>query len=252
MTLWGAVRVLLSRWYITVAGLLLSLALAGVTFSLVPMQYTSTGTAVLVQPRQTGGPATNPLLDFDSGLSTTALILEQSLSAPETKPMVTVSSSDTFTVENAGSTDVSAQTVQPFLTVVAKSTSSDSASEIVDRVLDLAGQQLNERQRAMHVLAIRDIHLQNVVDATPPKPVLGTPLAATAAAFILGMLITAGLALLVERFTARRAAGRREAFRTRAQEELTRGVVSWPQAGPDEERPRAANGYRPVPNGLRS
>jgi hypothetical protein len=65
VTLSKTMRVLLVRWYITAPGLLLSLAIAGVAFSLVPPQYRSDGTAVLVQLKPPGLNSANPLLTFD-------------------------------------------------------------------------------------------------------------------------------------------------------------------------------------------
>ena len=238
MTLSGSVRTLLARWYITVPGVLLSLALAGITFAVVPMQYSSTGTAVLVQPKKVVGEQANPFLNFDAGLATTALILQQQLSTPAIKPLIVNSKSDTFTVENAGSAEVSNQTVQPFLTVVTKSTSKDSATQIVERVLQLAADDLSERQSSMHVLAINRIKLANVIEPTLPKPVLITPLAATGAGFVLGLIVTFLVAMAVERSTVKRATRKQEVFATRAQEEMARRVVQWPQpADEDVVRP---------------
>lgn len=47
-------RALLRSWYITMPGFLLSVAAAAVAFVLVPQHYTSSGTAVLVQPKLPG------------------------------------------------------------------------------------------------------------------------------------------------------------------------------------------------------
>src|SRR5882672_5861306 len=90
MTLRSLVRTLIVKWYVMIPGLLLSLAMAGVTFSVVAPTYSSSGVAVLVQPKQQGGNSTNPLLNFDPSLNTTASIMIQSLNSPVIAPRVSV------------------------------------------------------------------------------------------------------------------------------------------------------------------
>jgi len=186
--------------------LLLSLALAGVTFVLVPSQYSSSGIAVLVQPKQTTMRTTadaNPLLNFDSSLSTTALILVQSLDTPETNEQLGLPahpgllSGERFTVKDVGDTNVGDQIVQPFIYINAFSATPEGSAQIVARVQAYAQQELVVRQRGMRVSQQNFIRVDSVVDPTTPKPFLGLALAATGAALLLGLIVTVALALLI-------------------------------------------------------
>jgi capsular polysaccharide biosynthesis protein len=212
MTLRNALRVLLVRWYITIPGILLSLALAAVTFVLAPPQYSSSGVAVLVQPKQSGkDPTTNPFLDFDSSLSTTALIIVQALDTPEAAAQIGLSpGGDSYTVKDVGTIDVGDQVVQPFIYIKSQASTAQASADIVNQVVEMGRQDLLDRQKSMRVLPQNYIKLDNVVDTTPPKPVLVVALAATGAVLLLGLIATFGLALLAQRAAASRRA-RREA-----------------------------------------
>src|ERR1700704_6261830 len=73
-------RALLVRWYITVPGILLSLGLAGGAYSFFPPQFGSNSTVVLIPAAQHGS---NSLLNFETGLSTSAEIIVESMNDPQ-------------------------------------------------------------------------------------------------------------------------------------------------------------------------
>lgn len=220
MTLSKTMSVLLVRWYITVPGLLLSLAIAGVALTLIPPQYRSEGTAVLVQPKPPGLNSANPLLNFDASLNTTTLILVQALNSPEVGNQLGLTPGrDTFTVKNAGSVAVSDGQQEPFISVTAQSTDPATSADIVARVMDMARQELSYRQNSLNVPTRNAISLESVVDATPPEPVRGTSLAASAAAFMLGIIATIAAARLWD-FAAQR-------IRHPAGKEIGQSPVSW-------------------------
>jgi capsular polysaccharide biosynthesis protein len=170
--------------------LLLSLAIAGVAFSIVPQQYKSDGTAVLVQPKPPGLNSANPLLTFDNSLSTTALIIVQALNSPEVANQLVTPGEDTYTVKAAGSVAVADGQQEPFISVTAQSSDPARSADIVARVMDTAQQELVNRQNALKVPTRNAITLESVVNATPPKPILARPLAASAASFLLGIITT--------------------------------------------------------------
>ena len=212
MTLRGTVRILLSKWYVVVAGMLFSVLFGVVVFTAVPAQYTSTGLAVLVQPRLTErGPYTNPLLNFDPSLSTTALVIVQSLDTPGAAEQAGVmSKAESYTVEQAG-TDVggtTGQVVQPFISVKTKASSAARSTELVDAVLGLARQELVDQQKDLRVLPQKFIRLQDLGYTSVPTPVRALKFAATGAALLLGFCLTFGLALLLHRWEASRKAKR--------------------------------------------
>jgi hypothetical protein len=210
MTLRSTFRVLLLKWYITIPGLLLSLALAGATFVLAPPQYSSNAIAVLVQPKLTGKDApanANPLLNFDNSLSTTALILVQALDTPEAAASIGLyPGGDSYTIKDVGDVQVGDQIVQPFIYIKSEASTPDGAATIVDGVLGMAAQDLQDRQRSLKVLQQNYVKLDDVVPPSPPQPVLGIALGATGAALILGLIATWGFAMWSERRSERRRA----------------------------------------------
>ncbi|MDT7645092.1 MAG: hypothetical protein QOC75_2092 [Pseudonocardiales bacterium] len=210
MTFASTFRVLLARWYITIPGLLLSLALAGLTFLAVPPQYSSNAVAVLVQPKLHGkDPTTNPFLTFDSSLSTTALIIVQALDTPETAASIGLSpGGDSYTVKDVGTIDVGDQVVQPFIYIKSQASTEQAAVDIVNNVLDLASQDLLDRQKDNKVLPQNLIKLNDVVGTSPPKPVLGIALAAAGGALLLVLLATTLLAFRADKAAAKRRAAR--------------------------------------------
>src|SRR5207244_2057210 len=91
-------RALLVRWYITVPGILISLAFAASTYVLLPPQFSSTSTVVLIPAAQHGK---NSLLNFDTGLSTSAEIVVQAMNDPQVATdMGLVKGQDKVTVVN--------------------------------------------------------------------------------------------------------------------------------------------------------
>jgi capsular polysaccharide biosynthesis protein len=231
MTSSNTARVLLVRWRITVPGLILSLAVAAVAFGLVPARYTSGGTAVLVQPKQPGSTSsTNPLLTFDPSLNTTAMIVVQVLNAPQVATELGLNpDEDSFTVKNAGSVAVTDGVEQPFISITAQSLEPARSQDIVDRVMAKAQQELTDRQNALRVSERSSIIMESVVDATPPKPVLGVPLAASAVSFLLGTAVTTIIAIGWDRRLARRRR-RRDARDHQVGKTIDLAIIPWSPA----------------------
>jgi capsular polysaccharide biosynthesis protein len=206
MTLSSTVRTLLRRWCITVPGLMLSLAIAGITFILIPPHYTSSGIAVLVQPKRPESLTTaNPLLAFDQSMDTSALMLAEALNTPAIGYGLGLTpGTDTFTVKNVGSADTGAGTNQPFVYVTARSSTPQKAADIVVDVMDMARQELADRQAALHVTRHNEISLESVVNATKPKLAPGVSLAVAGGALTLGIIMTIIVAYARDGVLARR------------------------------------------------
>jgi hypothetical protein len=230
---------MLARWYLTVPGLMLSLAMAGLVFGAVPWQYQSTGVAVLVPTKQNGAPSgtdadrTNPLMNFENSLSTTAMIMVQQLSTPEAQDALVSSPTDTFKAKNAADSStpsVGSSTVQPFIYITAKSFSQSEAPALVERVLSTAAQQLAAQQKAMRVRPLSLIQLQPVVGPTEAKPVLIIPFAATGAALMLGVLLTCGAVMGLQRVSLRNA--RRQRRLAGVDRYTGPGQSPWPSSTP--------------------
>jgi hypothetical protein len=208
------VGLLLARWYVTVMGILLSLVLAAVAFSYFPVQYSSSATAVLVPPKLRG---INPMLGFDAGVSTTALVLVQALDSPEVADKLGIlpaasatlhPGQDTYTVTNDGSVDLRDDGVdRPFFTITAQSLTPERSEGIVAQVLDEARVQLDDRQASMHVSKASSLGVQTVAGPTPADVVLTTSLKAVGIALVLGLSGTVVAACAVERTARRRQPG---------------------------------------------
>jgi hypothetical protein len=183
----------LRSWYVTVPGVLVSLIVAGAVFGLVPVQYTSSGVAVLVQQKKPlAASAANPLLAGDGSLNTTALTLIEALTtgAVEQRLGVPDGGSDTYTVTNVGSSTVADGADHPFLYITARSDDAQRSADIVAGVLEQARQELSTRQSDVRVRQQNQIKLQSVVDPTTPKAVLVTRFAFSATALVLGLILT--------------------------------------------------------------
>lgn len=214
MALSNSVRTVLSRWYIMIPGLILSLAIAAVTFARIPPQYTSSGLAVLVQSKQPGSNTDNPLLNFNPGLNTTALIIRQALDAPETAIELGLTpGEDTFTVKNV---DRANSDSGPFIYVTAQSSRPAKSADIVTSVLDRARRDLADRQNSLHVSSHNVIRLESVVDATAPKVVANVALAVSGVALMLGLIVTIFFACACDRWIVSRAMRRGRVHASRA------------------------------------
>jgi capsular polysaccharide biosynthesis protein len=207
VTVLGAIQILRARWFTTIAGLMFSLAVAGVAFSLVPPVYMSSGAAMLVQSRQPGlnptNSSSNPLLNFDPSLNTTSSMLIKTISTADVATQVEASGDGSFTVKNVDVTATS-PSEQPFIYVTSRSPTPDASVALVNRVLDMARQELVNQQRDLRVLPTRYIKLQSVVYPTKPKLVLGRPALVGGVALMVGIAITVAVALLRESSLARR------------------------------------------------
>lgn len=75
---------------------------------------------------------------------------------------------------------------------------------IVSWVIDLARQDLADRQRDLKVAARKAVTLKNVVDPTPAKPLWFVPVSATGGTLLLGLMLAAAVAWNLERAATRR------------------------------------------------
>lgn len=216
MTLQSMARALGTHWFWTIAGLMVSIAVAGVTFNEVPPTYSSSGIGVLVQPRQQAGRVANPLLNFDPSLSTNAVILIQTLNSPIVQNQVALTARSTYDVKNVGNSATGDPGMQPLLYFTTQANDPGESAAMVDRLMSLAGQELVDRQHDLRARPNTYIRFDRVVDPTAPKYVVGSQVAASGAALLAGLLATAGLIIFGERSRQRRAERVREKAPTTA------------------------------------
>jgi capsular polysaccharide biosynthesis protein len=198
-------RILAGRWYILVAGLLLSLILAAIAYSQIPPRYTSRGTAVLLQPQQRRVNPDNPLLSFDKGQNTTASIVVQALSSPQVPAELGLTGRETFSVKNSGGDGfINIGADQPFISVTAQSSEPTRSPEIVAQVMARAQQELANLQGALQVSKRNNLMLESIIDPTPAKRVLDGQMRALGAVLLVGIAITVTIAWAYDQIMSRR------------------------------------------------
>lgn len=219
MDFWGTVLIVLRRWYVALPAFLLSIGAAVGVYSSIPTLYVSNAVLVLTIP-PTGGSLpsdpdrpnglTNPLLNFDWGLSMSASILIQVISAPETAESLGVrpEGDTTFTATN-GSTNPEALDGGPFVYIEGTSMSPAGARDIVTRVRDRARIELAGRQRQLNAPLATYITMNEMVPPTEPQPQRGGKTRGAAAALLLGVLASLAAVFSLESFLDARRRRRR-------------------------------------------
>jgi hypothetical protein len=198
MDFWQTISILFRRWYVALPAFLLSILAALAVYASIPKVYVSTSVLVLTLPT-TGStlPAdadkprdqTNPLLNFDRGLSTSAAILIQALGTPEVAADLGVppGSETYFTVSN-GSTNPELMITGPFVFIQGHSATSDGAMDIVRKVSERADVELADRQRELKAPPSTFITAVKVVPPTTAEAQGGNRVRPAAAAMALGII----------------------------------------------------------------
>jgi capsular polysaccharide biosynthesis protein len=204
MTSASLLRVLLVRWYITVAGLLLSLVMAAAAYTLIPVRYESSSTVVLVQPQQPGAGQSNPLLDLNQGMNTTAAIVVQAMNSRVVSgELGLVTDEDSFTVKNIGGAGINNTVDRPFVSVTAQSSSPARSTEIVGWVMDRTQRELTDLQRNLQVRKRKYVVMESVADPAPAKSIRSGQLSALAAVTLLGISMTVAFSWGYDRMISR-------------------------------------------------
>ncbi|GAA2997280.1 hypothetical protein [Streptosporangium longisporum] len=215
MDFWGTVLIVTRRWYVALPAFLLSLAAAVGVYSTIPTPYVSNAVLVLTIP-PTGGSLpsdptrpnglTNPLLNFDQGLSMSASMLIQVIGTPETARALGVvpDGETTFTVTNGG-TNPEAMDGGPFVYIEGRSMTPAGARDIVTRVRDRARIELASRQRQLDAPPATYIAMSEMVAPTEPLPQRGGKSRGAAAALLLGVLASLASVFSLESFLDARA-----------------------------------------------
>jgi uncharacterized protein involved in exopolysaccharide biosynthesis len=221
MDFWGAVLIVLRRWYVVVPTFLLCIGAAIGMYAAVPVTYVSSAGIVLTIPK-TGSslpsnskqpdPVTNPLLNFDDGLSMSASILIQALSAPEvgTELGVTPGGKTGFTVSN-GATNPEWMMSGPFVFIEAESDTAEGAEGIVTKLVARAKEEMAKRQAAVGAPQQTFLNVTVVVPPTTPIAESGSKSRAAAAAGAVGLILSFFAAFAVESFLDARRAKRAKA-----------------------------------------
>jgi len=214
MDFWETLKVVYRRWYITVPAFFAALGLVGLVYAAVPHKYQSNAVVVLTAP-PTGATTgvggknpfgiTNPLLNFDQGLSLSASILIQALLSPETVSTLGLRPNDKTSYEvTNGSTNPELLITGPFLYIQGTSSSPEAAQDIVRKVAARASVDLAARQEQLNAPASTFISVSQVVPATPAVALKGGRLRAAGAAGVLAVVASLSAAFAFESFATRR------------------------------------------------
>ncbi|MFC0864155.1 hypothetical protein ACFHYQ_17815 [Sphaerimonospora cavernae] len=220
MDFWGTVVVVFRRWYVTLPAFLLAMGAASAVYTSIPTTYVSSAVLMLTVPTSGGtqphdlkrpGDLTNPLLNFDKGLSMAASIVITTLGTPEVSAKLGVApgGDPAFQVTN-GSSNLESLTQSPFVFITGESTSPEVSRDIVKRVMIEARQVLDDRQRSLDTPPATYILMSEAVPPTPPMPQRGRRLRAAAVAVALGCVASLTAAFAAESIAQARR-GRRTA-----------------------------------------
>lgn len=213
MDFWKTVLGLVRRKFVGPPVIAAGLLAGALVFFLLPTHYQSSAFMVLTTPAAGGtqdpskqNGLTNPLLQFNDGLRTTAAILIQSMNTPETfAALGVVDNGPTKVLINDGSTNPDLLgTNGPFVYVEGDSTSYEEARGVVVRGQKRIRDELVSRQKALGAPESTFISVVDVVTASEPKALLMDKVQAGAVALVLTVLAGFSGAYGWQRFAAAR------------------------------------------------
>ncbi len=220
MDFWKGILFLVRKKSVGPPMIVLSIITAGLVYFLLPTVYVSTASMVLTAPATGGtlsqdptkpGGLTNPLLQFNDGLRTTAGILILAMNAPDVMAELGIADGGpTSLVVNDGRTNpelLGISTNGPFIYVEAESTSAAAARDTTIRAQKRIQAELVERQQALRAPRSTFIWMADVVPPSTPEPKLSATFTAAGGALVVTLLAGFGLAYAVTQTRAGRAAG---------------------------------------------
>ncbi|MFF1879648.1 hypothetical protein [Leifsonia sp. NPDC058230] len=240
MDLFEIVRAAGRRWYVLVAGLILTGGLVMAVLRIIPLTYDVQSSVLLLPPRQTAsanGPVTdggNPFLNL-GGLDVVAGVLSKSLmDSASVESIVPKGSHAEYTVEPDPSVSGSV------LAVTASDRTPAGAFSTLDSVLALTTTRLKALQDEVNATGGSQVRLMVITDNTVAEPNTSALVRTLIVVVAAGLVITALLAISVDALLRRRKT--RKAARLAAREAAEEDSAA--SAVPDA---RAPSGKRASP-----
>jgi hypothetical protein len=212
---WGTIAGLLRRKAVIIPALLVALSLGALAYSGTPTSYVSSTTMVLTpteyggtesQDPEAPGSLTNPMLNFNDSLRTTAAILIEAMNTKGVADQLGVTGTTQLAV-NDGRTNPDLLGLNgPFLYIVATSTSPSEAERVAKDAQQLMRQKLRQWQAALNAPQKTFVSITDVVSPATPEPDRGKATKLALMAFLFGFLLFLGIAYFVHQFRARRRA----------------------------------------------
>jgi|GEM_PF-2025887 len=244
MDFWTSLLFLVRKRSVGPPLIALALAVAGLAYFLAPTAYVSTASLVLTAPPSGGtlsrdpdrpGGLTNPLLQFNDTLRTTASILILVMNAPEVQAELGVEEDGpTELIVDDGRSKpelLAISATGPFIHIETRSTSAAVARQVTLRARSRIQAELLRRQQELRAPRSTFIGTADVVPPSPPEASITPKL--TAAGTGLGATLFAGfgIAYAVARLRAGRAARAREQERPAAEPQAA-APPAVPEAAP--------------------
>ena len=195
-----AVRLLMRRWYVAVAGLVLIVGGAAYTMSAVPTQYQASGEMLFLLPPDSTGAKTpsNPYINLLPGLTTTAsLIATEAMTKDAATQLANQGFKSEYSVALVPSTG-------PLLTISTQDTDPKKAVAMRDAVMAWLKNRLNERQQAVEVPTSQSIYTEDTNVGKGAEVVPGNKIRALAAVGGAGMILTLLFAFVLDKLLSRR------------------------------------------------
>lgn len=224
MDFWKTIGRLLRRLYVGPPVIMISIAAAALGSYLVPLQYESSALIVLTTPTSGGtvsrdpdkpNGVTNPLLQFNDGLLTTAAILIQSLNTPDAQHSLGAPQDgpSKLTIDDGRSNPDLLGTNGPFIYLHAESLSATEARALVVRAEQRIRSDLIKRQVALNAPRSTFIAVVDVVLPSPAAPLVTNKLQIGGIVLAGGIALGMTLAYAIDRLRMSRRARARAAER---------------------------------------
>ncbi|PRZ42483.1 hypothetical protein CLV47_105105 [Antricoccus suffuscus] len=207
------------RWYVLVAGLVVIAVAAGLAIKWVPTQYEASGQMLLLLPADATGitTPTNPYINLQAGLITTASVVAGTLSTKDSQREMKAKG---FTSEYAVALDPGGG---PLLLITADDTNPQRAVATRDEVIKRLDGELARIQQDENVPVTQLIHSRTFSVTQFAEALPGSKIRALAVIGAVGVILTLIVALMIDRYRpARKRPRRSRARRSR-------------ETGPDDE-----------------
>jgi hypothetical protein len=249
MEFWNTIVRLVRRRGVIIPAVLVALTWGTAAVLTTPKTYVSSTTMVLTTTEYGGTesldpneptPLTNPMLNFNGSLQTTAAILIQTVSTKDALEQLGVLGG-TRLIVNDGRTNLDLLGLSgPFLYIEGRSTSADDARRVVVDAQTLMRESLGEWQRTLHAPQKTYVGLVDVVPPTAPEADSGRVMKLGVLAFLFGFALSVGIAYVGQRVRARRRA---LAAAAPASPDSTPPPAGAPEAiDPNDQPPSSAQG----------
>jgi hypothetical protein len=215
MEFWITLVGLLRRKRVLIPAVLVAVTFGAVAYLGTPVTYVSSTTMVLTTTQYGGtesqDPAsptqlTNPMLSFSDSLRTTSAILISSMNTDEVLKQLGVERPTQLYVNDGRTNPELLGLNGPFLYIVAHSPSPDEAKRVVVGAQKLMRQKLVDWQSSLNAPERTYVTIADVVPPSAPKADKARATKLGLMAFVLGFLLSWGIAYLGHQFQARRRA----------------------------------------------